>query len=44
LIQQATNRLNQQIRRLEKDFVQKGGLRETMTQARMDYLKKNGKW
>ncbi|MCB1224719.1 MAG: four helix bundle suffix domain-containing protein [Verrucomicrobiales bacterium] len=39
LIHQANYLLDQQIRRLEKDFVQKGGLRERMTQARLDYRK-----
>ena len=29
--------LVQQIRRLEKDFLKKGGLRENMTKARLDY-------
>lgn len=37
LIHQANYLLDQQIRRLEKDFVEKGGLRERMTRARMDY-------
>jgi four helix bundle suffix protein len=40
LIHQANYLLNQQIRRLEKDFVEKGGIRERMTAARMDYRKK----
>ena len=35
LIHQANYLLDQQIRRLEKDFVRKGGLRERMTQARL---------
>ena len=35
LIHQANYLLDQQIRRLEKDFVQKGGLRERMTRARL---------
>lgn len=36
LIHQANYLLNQQIRRLEKDFLQKGGLRERMTRARLE--------
>lgn len=35
LIHQANYLLDQQIRRLERDFVQKGGLRERMTRARL---------
>jgi len=37
LIHQANYLLDQQIRRLEKDFVEKGGLRERMTRARLDH-------
>jgi four helix bundle suffix protein len=37
LIHQANYLLDQQVRRLEKDFVQKGGLRERMTRARLDH-------
>lgn len=40
LIHQANYLLNQQIRRLEKDFTEKGGIRERMTAARLDYRKK----
>lgn len=40
LIHQANYLLNQQIRRLEKDFTMKGGIRERMTAARLDYRKK----
>lgn len=40
LIHQANYLLNQQIRRLEKDFLQKGGLRETMTRARLQHRRK----
>jgi four helix bundle suffix protein len=40
LIHQANYLLDQQIRRLEKDFVAKGGLRENMTRARIAYRKK----
>ncbi len=37
LIHQANYLLDRQIRRLEKDFLKKGGLRENMTKARLDY-------
>ena len=37
LIHQANYLLDQQIRRLERDFVQGGGLRERMTRARRLY-------
>jgi len=37
LIHQANYLLDQQIRRLEKDFLKKGGLKETMTRARLNY-------
>ena len=40
LIHQANNLLDQQIRRLEKDFLEKGGLRENMTRARLDCRRK----
>lgn len=40
LIHQANYLLNQQIRRMEKDFTEKGGIRERMTAARLDYRKK----
>lgn len=40
LIHQANYLLDQQRRRLEKDFVKKGGIREQMTKARLDYRKK----
>ena len=40
LIHQANDLLDQQRRRLEKDFVKKGGIREQMTKARLDYRKK----
>ncbi len=43
LIHQANYLLDQQIRRLEKDFIREGGLRERMTKARLEYRKKNGK-
>ena len=37
LIHQANYLLDQQIRRLEHDFVKEGGIRERMTKARLDY-------
>ena len=37
LIHQANYLLDQQIRRLGKDFLKKGGLRERMTRARLNY-------
>jgi four helix bundle suffix protein len=37
LIHQANYLLDQQIRRLEQDFVKEGGIRERMTKARLDY-------
>ena len=40
LIHQANYLLDQQIRRLEKDFLEKGGLRENMTRARLEFRKK----
>lgn len=40
LIHQANYLLDRQIRRLEKDFLEKGGLRENMTRARLEYRKK----
>lgn len=45
LIHQTNYLLDQQIRRLEQDFVKEGGLRERMTQARLQYRnkKKHGK-
>lgn len=39
LIHQANYLLDQQIRRLENDFLKKGGLRENMTRARLNYRK-----
>lgn len=41
LIHQANYLLDHQIRRLEKDFLKKGGLRENMTRARLEYRKRN---
>lgn len=43
LIHQARYLLDRQIRRLEKDFVEQGGLRERMTRARLDYRGKRGR-
>ena len=40
LIHQTNYLLDQQIRRLEKDFVQHGGLRERMTRARLQHRNK----
>lgn len=40
LIHQANYLLDRQIKRLEKDFVEKGGLRERMTRARLDHRNK----
>lgn len=41
LIHQGNYLLDQQIKRLEKDFLKKGGLRENMTRARLEYRNKN---
>jgi four helix bundle suffix protein len=45
LIHQANYLLDQQMRRLERDFVKEGGLRERMTKARLQYRnrERNGK-
>jgi four helix bundle suffix protein len=43
LIHQANYLLDQQRRRLEKDFVTKGGIRERMTQARLEQRKRQRK-
>jgi len=40
LIHQANYLIDQQLRRLEKDFIEQGGLRERMTRARLAYRKK----
>ena len=40
LIHQANYLLDRQIKRLEKDFLEKGGLRENMTKARLEYRKR----
>jgi four helix bundle suffix protein len=41
LIHQTNYLLDQQLRRLEKDFVRHGGLRERMTRARLAYRKES---
>lgn len=40
LIHQTNYLLDQQLRRLEKDFVERGGLRENMTRARLEFRAK----
>lgn len=40
LIHQANYLLDQQIRRLEQDFLREGGIRERMTRARLESRKK----
>ena len=42
LIHQTNYLLDQQIRRLEADFVKNGGIRERMTKARLAYRKQKG--
>lgn len=42
LIHQANYLLDQQIRRLEKDFIEQGGMRERMTRARLNYRNRQG--
>ena len=41
LIHQANYLIDQQLRRLEKDFLEQGGLRERMTRARLAHRAKN---
>jgi len=41
LIHQANYLIDQQLRRLEKDFLESGGLRERMTRARLDYRQRS---
>ena len=41
LIHQANYLIDQQLRRLEKDFLELGGLRERMFKARLDYRNRN---
>ena len=43
LIHQTNYLLDQQIRRLERDFVKEGGLRERMTRARLQYRSKGNR-
>ena len=43
LIHQTNYLVDQQLRRLEKDFVKEGGLRERMTRARLDFRNQRGK-
>jgi four helix bundle suffix protein len=40
LIHQANYLIDQQLRRLEKDFLEQGGLRERMTRARLAHRSK----
>ena len=40
LLHQTNYLLDKQIRRLEKDFIKEGGIRERMTRARLNYRKK----
>lgn len=44
LIHQANYLLDQQIHRLEQDFLKEGGLRERMTRARLAVRAKQGPW
>ena len=41
LIHQANYLLDQQLRRLEKDFLEQGGLRERMFEARLRHRRQN---
>src|SRR5205085_5040517 len=41
LIHQTNYLIDQQLRRLEKDFVEQGGIRERMTRARLKYRNGN---
>ncbi len=41
LIHQTNYLLDQQIKRLEQDFIKEGGIRERMTRARLQHKKKN---
>jgi four helix bundle suffix protein len=41
LIHQTNYLIDQQLRQLEKDFLEKGGLRERMTRARLQYRNRN---
>ena len=44
LIHQSNYLLDQQLHRLEQDFVKEGGLRERMTRARLATRAKQGSW
>jgi four helix bundle suffix protein len=41
-VRQANYLLDRQIKRLERDFVEKGGLRERMTRARLTHRNRGG--
>ena len=41
LIHQTNYLIDQQLRRLEKDFLEQGGLRERMTRVRLQYRNRN---
>jgi four helix bundle suffix protein len=41
LIHQTNYLIDQQLHRLEKDFIKEGGLRERMTRARLDFRNKH---
>lgn len=43
LIHQTNYLLDQQIKRLEQDFIKEGGMRERMTRARLKYRNGNNK-
>jgi four helix bundle suffix protein len=43
LLHQTNYLLDQQLRTLEKEFVEQGGLRERMTRVRLDYRRRDGK-
>ncbi len=43
LIHQTNYLLDQPLRRLEKDFVERGGLRENMTRARLEHCAKQSR-
>jgi four helix bundle suffix protein len=44
VINQTCYLLDQQLKRLEQDFLKEGGLRERMTRARLAYRAKQGPW
>lgn len=43
LLHQTNYLVDQQLRTLEKEFVEQGGLRERMTRVRLDYRRRDGK-